>query len=65
MFLGPSHRLRTEAEINRVARAWTGKPSGTPAPLTIRVVAENGDTRRDIAGGSLIPQSDKPGSKSS
>jgi amino acid transporter len=63
MFLGPSHRLRTEAEINRVARAWTGKPSGTPAPLTIRVVAENGDTRRDIGGGSRIPQSDKPRSK--
>jgi len=63
VFLGPSHRFRTEAEIDRVARPWTRKPSGTPAPLTIRVVGENRDTRRDIAGGSRIPQAGKPGSK--
>jgi amino acid transporter len=63
VFLGPSYRLRTEAEIDRVARRWTGKSSGTPAPLTIRVVGQNLSARRDIAGGSRIPQAGKPGSK--
>jgi len=59
VFLGPSHHLRPNTEIDRVVRPWTSESADGPAPLTIRVVGEGREVRRDIAGGSRIPRSGK------
>jgi hypothetical protein len=48
LFMGPSSRLATDAQIERVARPWLGA-GGAPSRLRIRVVGEGRDAWRDVA----------------
>ena len=55
LFLGPSGAEPPDAQLDRLAASWKEHANGQPPCLTIRLIAEGRDERRDIGGGSHIP----------
>ncbi len=55
LIMGASNRFEPDAVLDQVALYWLNLWKGHPAPLTIRVLGKDRDTRLDIAGGSQIP----------
>ncbi len=51
LILGTSGRLATEALFDRVARAWEGGGGTNPGRLTVRVLGEGRDDRRELGDG--------------
>jgi amino acid transporter len=56
LIMGASNRFEPDAVLDQVALYWLNLWKGHPAPLTIRVLGKDRDTRLDIAGGSQIPR---------
>ena len=57
LILGPSETEDPATRLDQVASRWIDAGDDRPAPLTVRVIGKDFDTRRDIAGGSQIPPS--------
>jgi amino acid transporter len=55
LFLAPTDTESPVTRLDQVASCWIDAGDVRPAPLTVRVIGKNSDTRRDIAGGSQIP----------
>ncbi len=54
LILGPSDSEPDADQLDRVASRWIEPDGARPAPLTVRVIGEDSDARRDIAGGGQI-----------
>ena len=56
LLVGPSGPEPPDAQLDRLVASWTEHADGQPPRLTIRLIAEGRDERRDIGGGSRIPR---------
>ena len=54
--IGASNKYTAEEQLDMVTLYWVSIHSGTPAPLTVRVVSRNRDLSFDLAGGNRIPK---------
>jgi hypothetical protein len=48
LWMGPGRWRRSEKLIDRIARAWSAAGEGKSAPLTVRIVGEGQDVRREL-----------------
>ncbi len=55
LFLSPSGAQPSDTQLDQLAASWREHASGEPPCLTIRLIAESRDERREIGGGSRIP----------
>jgi amino acid transporter len=56
LWMGPGRWRRPEQLIDRIARAWSAAGEGNSTPLTVRIVGEGQDARRE-----LTTSPDRPG----
>ena len=56
LLLGPSATESPDALLDRIVGCWRQQADSQPPRLTIRLIAQDRDERRDIGGGSRIPR---------
>ena len=56
LLLGPSGCESPDAALDRLAASWREHANGQSRRLTIRLIGDGRDERRDIGGGSRIPR---------